>query len=70
MSDDEFNTEYMNAYNKLREALEYNDSQNAYNLNNYLEFLSDLRTTTTPSRNKTAMISSGQNKEIQYKPGD
>ena len=70
MSDDEFNTEYMNAYNKLREALEYNDSQNAYNLNNYLEFLSELRTTTTPSRNKTAMISSGQNKEIQYKPGD
>lgn len=70
MSEDDYTTLYSQNYNLLNQALEENNLEEATKLYQYLEFLSDLRDSTTPSRTKTAILASGKNQEIQFKVGE
>lgn len=67
MSDSEYNDLYNNAYNSIIEAQSRGDAESYFKNINYLEFLSSLRNSTIPSRTKTAMLTTGVNKEIQFK---
>lgn len=67
MSDSEYNDLYNNAYNSIIEAQSRGDAESYFKNINYLEFLSSLRDSTIPSRTKTAMLTTGVNKEIQFK---
>lgn len=67
MSDSEYNDLYNNAYNSIIEAQSRGDTESYFKNINYLEFLSSLRDSTIPSRIKTAMLTTGVNKEIQFK---
>lgn len=67
MSDEEYNKVYNSAYNAIADAEAKGDLQSYLKNINYLEFLSELRDSTTPSRTKTAALVSGVNKEIQFK---
>lgn len=67
MSDSEYNDLYNHAYNSTIEAQSRGDAESYFKNINYLEFLSSLRDSTIPSRTKTAMLTTGVNKEIQFK---
>lgn len=67
MSDSEYNDLYNHAYNSIIEAQSRGDAESYFKNINYLEFLSSLRDSTIPSRTKTAMLTTGVNKEIQFK---
>lgn len=67
MSDEEYNTVYNQTYNDILEAESRGDVQSYMQYINYLEFLSELRDSTIPSRTKTAAITTGENKAIQFK---
>lgn len=67
MSDSEYKDLYNNAYNSIIEAQSRGDAESYFKNINYLEFLSSLRDSTIPSRTKTAMLTTGVNKEIQFK---
>lgn len=66
MSDEEYNTVYNQTYNDILEAESRGDVQSYMQYINYLEFLSELRDSTIPSRTKTAAITTGENKAIQF----
>lgn len=66
MSDEEYNTVYNQTYNDILEAESRGDVQSYMQYINYLEFLSELRYSTIPSRTKTAAITTGENKAIQF----
>lgn len=67
MSDSEYSDLYNHAYNSIIEAQLRGDAESYFKNINYLEFLSSLRDSTIPSRTKTAMLTTGVNKEIQFK---
>lgn len=67
MSDSEYKDLYNHAYNSIIEAQSRGDAESYFKNINYLEFLSSLRDSTIPSRTKTAMLTTGVNKEIQFK---
>lgn len=67
MSDSEYNDLYNHTYNSIIEAQSRGDAESYFKKINYLEFLSSLRDSTIPSRTKTAMLTTGVNKEIQFK---
>lgn len=67
MSDSEYSDLYNHAYNSIIEAQSRGDAESYFKNINYLEFLSSLRDSTIPSRTKTAMLTTGVNKEIQFK---
>ena len=66
MSDEEYNTVYNQTYNDILEAESRGDVQSYMQYINYLEFLSELRDSTIPSRTKTSAITTGENKAIQF----
>lgn len=66
MSDEEYNTVYNQTYNDILKAESRGDVQSYMQYINYLEFLSELRDSTIPSRTKTAAITTGENKAIQF----
>lgn len=66
MSDEEYNTVYNQTYNDILEAESRGDVHSYMQYINYLEFLSELRDSAIPSRTKTAAITTGENKAIQF----
>lgn len=66
-SDDRYQEEFTEAYDKYQEAKSIGDEREMISMANYLQMLADFRDSTIPARTKTAAVSSGVNKAIEFK---